>query len=252
MLLQNKIAIVYGAGGAVGSAVARAFAQEGAHVYLAGRTSASVDALAEEIRRAGGAADSNQLDALDEHAVDQHAGAVAARAGGIDISFNAISTGDNQGTPLAQMGPDELTAPLHRRVITNHLTARAAARYMVPRRSGVILTLTATPAAMAFPLTGSFGVECAAVEGMFRTLAGELGPDGIRAFCIRSPGSPDTAGMDNVFDIHGGRRKLADLTMLRRLPTLAEVAGFAAMLASDRAGSATGAVADFTAGTTVG
>ncbi len=94
MLLENKNAVIYGAGGAIGGAVARAFAREGARVYLAGRTLGRLEEVAEEIRSAGGAAETAEVDALDETAVDQHADAVAASAGGIDASFNLISAGD--------------------------------------------------------------------------------------------------------------------------------------------------------------
>src|SRR5215207_3462545 len=103
MLLEDRNAIVYGGGGSVGGAVARAFAREGAKVFLAGRTLATLDEVAQEIRSAGGVAETAQVDALDEQAVDEHADAVAEKAGGIDISFNLISYEDVQGTPLAEM-----------------------------------------------------------------------------------------------------------------------------------------------------
>jgi 3-oxoacyl-[acyl-carrier protein] reductase len=103
MLLENKNAVIYGAGGSIGGAVARAFAREGAKVHLAGRTLESLEEVAQEIRSAEGVAETAQVDALDERAVDQHADAVATSAGGIDISFNLISYGDVQGTPLAEI-----------------------------------------------------------------------------------------------------------------------------------------------------
>src|SRR5262245_35499483 len=90
MLLGNKNAVIYGAGGAIGSAVARAFAREGAKVFLTARALAPIEALAREIAAAGGVTETAQVDALDEQAVEAHAGAVAQRAGGIGISFNAI------------------------------------------------------------------------------------------------------------------------------------------------------------------
>lgn len=91
MLLEDKNAVIYGGGGAIGGAVARAFAREGARVFLAGRTRTSLEEVAAEIRSAGGVADTAEVDALDEKAVDEHADAVAAEAGGIDVSFNLIS-----------------------------------------------------------------------------------------------------------------------------------------------------------------
>ena len=103
MLLEDKTAVVYGGAGSVGGAVARAFAREGARVFLAGRTPATLDAVAAEISGSGGAVQTARVDALDERAVDAHADAVAAEAGGIDVSFNAIGHGDVHGLPLLEM-----------------------------------------------------------------------------------------------------------------------------------------------------
>ena len=91
MLLEGKNAVIYGAAGSIGGAVARAFAAEGARVHLAARTLESLEEVAQEIRAAGGAAETAQVDALDERAVDEHADAVAMSAGSLDISFNLIS-----------------------------------------------------------------------------------------------------------------------------------------------------------------
>ncbi len=77
-------------GGPIGGAVARAFAREGANVFLAGRTLATLDKVAEEISAVGGVAETAQVDALDERAVEEHADAVAKKTGGIDVSFNAV------------------------------------------------------------------------------------------------------------------------------------------------------------------
>ena len=111
MLLEGKTAIVYGAAGAIGGAVARAFAREGASVFLAGRALAPVRAVAEEIA-AGGAAEAASVDALDEQAVNQHAAAVATKAGRIDISFNAIPLGDVQGTRLLDIPLADFSRPI--------------------------------------------------------------------------------------------------------------------------------------------
>ena len=91
ILLENKNAIVHGGGGAIGGAVSRAFACEGAHLFLAGRTLAKVEAVAEEISAAGRTAEAARVDALDEQTVDEQSNAVAEEAGSIDVSFNAVS-----------------------------------------------------------------------------------------------------------------------------------------------------------------
>jgi 3-oxoacyl-[acyl-carrier protein] reductase len=176
MLLQDKTAVIYGAGGAIGGAVARAFGAEGARVFLSGRTLGPVQAVAQEIAAAGGTAEAAQVDALDEEAVDRHTDQVAERAGGIDVCFNAIGVHAVQGTPLTDLPLSDFAFPISTWTSTQFLTARAAARHMVTKRKGVILTITSSPARLALPMTGGFGVACAAIEGLTRTLAAELGP----------------------------------------------------------------------------
>lgn len=138
MLLERKNAVIYGAGGAIGGAVARAFASEGARVFLAGRTLAAIDAVARAISAAGRMAETARVDALDEQAVEKHASDVARKTGGIDVSFNAIGFPDVQGTPVVDLALEDFTFPITTWTRTQFLTARAAARRMVKNRSGVI------------------------------------------------------------------------------------------------------------------
>jgi 3-oxoacyl-[acyl-carrier protein] reductase len=259
MLLEGKNAVVYGGGGAVGGAVARAFAREGAQVFLAGRSLPPVEAVAEEIAASGGAAEAASVDALDEQAVEQHAAAVAKK-GGIDVSFNAISLGDVQGTPLLEMPLADFDRPITTGASTHFLTARAAARHMAGRGSGVILTLTASAVrlpdpVMGPPLMGGFGVACAAIEALTHNLAGELGPRGIRVVCLRAEGIPETWRSPEEAKQFADLQKFHDLlegrTLLRRLPTLEEVANVAAFVASDRASAMTATVANVTCGSVV-
>ncbi|HSE81603.1 MAG TPA: SDR family oxidoreductase [Gaiellaceae bacterium] len=269
MLLEHKNAVIYGAGGAIGGAVARAFAREGARVFLAGRTLAALDEVAEEISGAGGAAETARVDALDEEMIEAHAMQVAEKAGGIDVSFNAISLGDVQGTPLLEMPLEDFTNPIVTGATTHFLTATATARHMLRRRSGVILTLSASAAPVASSPEpghglGGFGVACAAIEALSRCLAGELGPHGIRVVCLRPEGIPETwpdefrAQRDSPGDWgYGGATResfgssLASTTLLKRLPTLAEVANVAAFMASDRAGAMTATIGNLTCGAIV-
>src|ERR671914_2398276 len=145
VLLENKNAMIYGGGGSIGGAVARAFAREGARVFLAGRTLATLEAVAAQIRSAGGAAETAEVDALDENAVDEHADAVAADAGGIDISFNLIAHPYTHGTPLAEMAVGDFMAPVETAARTTFMTARAAARHMIARRSRMSATRPRSP-----------------------------------------------------------------------------------------------------------
>jgi NAD(P)-dependent dehydrogenase (short-subunit alcohol dehydrogenase family) len=259
MLLANKTAIVHGAGGAIGGAVARAFAHEGANVFLAGRTLAKVDAVAKEIAAAGGQAETAEVDALDERAVEQHTGAVADKAGRIDVSFNAIGVPQQgvQGIPLVELSADSFTLPVMAYTKAHFLTATAAARRMVGEGSGVILTLTSAPARMAIPLMGGMAPAWGAVEALSRSLAAELGPRGIRVVCLRPNAMPETATITEVFGLHsegaGTTREqfqalMEGQTLLRRLQTLTEVANVAAFLASDQASAMTGTVANLSGG----
>src|SRR6266699_6198777 len=104
MLLKGKNVVIYGAGGAIGSAAALAFAREGAKVFLTGNTMAKIETAAREISATGGISETAQVDALDEQAVEQqHAGEVAKTAGGIDVSFNLIAVPNIQGTAIVDM-----------------------------------------------------------------------------------------------------------------------------------------------------
>jgi 3-oxoacyl-[acyl-carrier protein] reductase len=257
MLLEDKNAIIYGAGGAIGGAVARAFAREGASVFLAGRTLAKLDTVAEEIRSTGGVAETAQVDALDEKAVGEHADAVAEKAGSIDVSFNAISIQDVQLIPLAEMSPEDFMSPILTGATTHFLTARAAGRRMVEQGSGVILTLSSSAVRAFVPgvHVGGFGIAGTAIEALTKLLAAELGPQGVRAVCLRSEGIPEswegvsTEGWSMPTEEVEAQIKARSL--LGRVTTLADVGNAAAFLASDLAGATTGTVFNLTSGTVV-
>src|SRR5438067_831407 len=191
MLLENKTAVIYGGGGAIGGAVARVFAGEGARVFLAGRRQPALQRVADEIAHAGGTAETALIDALDERAVDEYVAGVAGRAGSIDISFNAISHGDVHGMPLLEMPYEEFERPVSRAIRANFLTTRAAARQMAKRQSGVIMGITATTARHAIPEVGGTGVAFDAIESLFRQWAAELGPLGIRVVWLHTTGIPE-------------------------------------------------------------
>jgi 3-oxoacyl-[acyl-carrier protein] reductase len=256
VLLEKKNAVIYGTGG-VGGAIALAFASEGARVFLASRTLTKVEAVAREIFAAGGTAEAAQVDAFDEQAVEEHIGKVAEKAGNIDILFNAIGMQDVQGVPLIEMSLEDFTRPITIATRTQFLTARTAARHMVRQGSGVILTITAGPARRAFPNVGGFDVACAAIEGLWRTFAAELGPYGVRLVVIGSAGSPDTPDVQATLKLHAQatgksfEEVLAESgsdTLLGRLPSVKEVANAAAFMASDYASAMTGVIANVTCG----
>ena len=252
-MLNSTVAIVHGAAGAVGSAVAREFARQGAKIFLAGRSGGPVEALAKEIVQTGGESEAQEVDAFDEEAVEQHALDVARIAGKIDVVFNAVGFRAVQGIPLIDLKLEDFVSPIEKWTTTQFLTARAAARHMVQKRSGVILTLSASPARLAIASTGGFGVACAAIEGLSRTLAAELSPQGVRVVCLRPHRIGDTLGSEADFPVNRDefRSFIESMTLLNRLPTLADVANTAAFLASDGAAAMSGTVANLTCGMSV-
>src|SRR3954447_2493624 len=250
-LLEGRTAVLYGAGGGIGRAVARTFAREGATVQLTGRTRAPLDALADDIKAAGGTAHVAELDATDERAVDAH----AAASGRIDISFNLISRGDVQGIPLVQMTTEDLLRATTTGLRSNFITARAAARGMIERGSGVILHLNSASGAGAMPGMGSTGPADAAIESFMRYLAAEAGPHGVRVCGIWTAGVAETLTDDKIAEVaqdgpsgRAVREMTASMAALRRTPRLADVAETAAFLASDRAGGITDCMTNVSAG----
>jgi 3-oxoacyl-[acyl-carrier protein] reductase len=262
MMLANKTAAIYGGGGAVGGAVARAFADAGARVYLAGRSRARHEKVANDI---GGAAGVAEVDALDERAVSAHADSVAAAAGGIDIALNAVSFPFVHDAPFAELAVEEVMHPIDAYLRTNLIMAKAVARHMIARRSGTILTLSAGASRIATAGSLGYGTTCAAIETMTQRLAVELGAGGVRVVCLRPHLIADGPANGSYTGELFGRRAAAagvsveqwlarwqqDATLLGRLPTLAEVGDAAVFLASDRAAAITGAVVDLTCGNAV-
>lgn len=255
MMLKDKVAAIFGAGGSLGGAVAHAFAREGATVVLSGHRQPSVEKTAAAIRAEGGRVHAAQVDALDAQAVQAHVDDIIRRHGALDIAFNAIGLQDTQDVPLVEIGLDDFLRPVQIAMQSHFITATAAGRYMIRQGSGVILSLTATPGGIGYANVGGFGPACCAIEGLGRNLASELGPHGVRVVNIRSAGSPDSRVFRHAVE-HGGERaaefigKLHDDTMLKSLPLMADIAEAAVFLASGMASRITGVTLDVTCGTT--
>jgi NAD(P)-dependent dehydrogenase (short-subunit alcohol dehydrogenase family) len=259
MMLKDKVAVIYGAGGAIGGAVARAFAPEGAKLFLTGRHLAPVEAVAKDVVAAGGSAEATEVDALDEQAVDKHLQSVIERAGRVDISFNAVGIPDTRilGVPLVELDLEQFSLPITAYTRSYFLTARLAARRMVANRSGVIMTVTAIPSRTGFPLQGGYGPAQAAKEALTRALSAELAPQGIRVVGLRPNGIPETGTLREAFEIRAKalgttweqwQESLASRTHARRLSTLVEMANVAVFMASDQASGMTGTTVNLTMG----
>lgn len=248
MLLTDKVAVVYGAGGSIGGAVARAFAREGARVHLAGRTLATLDEVAAGIRADGGTAETAVVDALDEAEVDAFTDSVARRSGGIDVSFNVIGVQDVQ-KPLAELSVVEFLRPIEVATRTQFLTTRAAVRHMTPRRTGVIL-MFGGGGPQTVPGIGGFKVALDAMESMRRQWAAEAGASGIRVVTLVTGGIPETMP-DSVPIKSEITESLTGATLLKRVATLADVGDVAAFAASDLARTLTSATVNLSCGAIV-
>jgi NAD(P)-dependent dehydrogenase (short-subunit alcohol dehydrogenase family) len=249
VLLDGKQAVVYGGGGAIGGSVAKAFAREGATVHLAGRTQATLDRVADEIRSSGGRAETAVVDALDEAQVDSFVDRVAV-TGSLDISISLISVADVQGTPMVDMTLADFERPVLNAMRSTFITWRAAARHMIPQRSGVLLAFGGQGDPIKDYNIGGFQLALTAVEWMRRQIASELGRHGIRAVSLITGGIVETMprdfpDRDNVIEM------LVEPTMLKRAATLEDVGNVAAFAASDWAKSVTGAGINISCGAIV-
>jgi NAD(P)-dependent dehydrogenase (short-subunit alcohol dehydrogenase family) len=258
MMLQDKVAVIYGAGGAIGGAVARTFAREGANLFLTGRHLAPVEAVAKDVISAGASAEAAEVDALDEQAVDEHLQSVIDKAGRIDISFNAIGIPNPKiRVPLVELDLEQFFLPIATYTRSYFLTARLAARRMVANRSGVIMTVTSTPSRTGTPLVGGGGPAMAAVEALTRGLSAELAPQGIRVVGLRPQGMPETGRIKESFGSYAKasgmtweqfQELLASRTHTHRLSALVEMASMAVLMASDKASGMTGTTVNLTMG----
>ncbi|HEX6395481.1 MAG TPA: SDR family oxidoreductase [Acidimicrobiales bacterium] len=259
-ILQGKRAVVFGAGGSIGAAVAKAFAVEGAEVFLSGRSAESLTVVEKAIADKGGIAHSDVVDALDEAAVTTYLEAVAGQAGGIDVSINAtgprISAYGN-GKPAVQLPVDEFMSALNTVLKSQFITAHRVADHMLGQGSGVIILLTGSPAKPHTPGTSGIGAAFAAVENLTRTMAMELGNAGVRVVCLRTAANPDTRTIRDTCDLLAAMRgitadqavaNLAESTLLKRSPHTDDTAKAAVLLASDLARMMTGTVHNATAG----
>jgi 3-oxoacyl-[acyl-carrier protein] reductase len=213
--------------------------------------------VADDIRASGGRAEVDRVDTLDEKVVNDHIDKVIRQTGTIDISFNVIGLDVVQNMPLVEMTVDDFTRPVNIAMRGHFLTATAAGKVMMKQGSGVILSLTATPGGIGYPLTAGFAPACSAIESLSRNLASELGIYGVRVVNIRSAGSPDSKVFKDAIDNNPEEMKqivgkMEQDTMLKKLPLMEDIANVALFLSSDMAGKITGVTVDATCGTTAG
>jgi len=260
--LKNKVAVVYG-NGAIGGAVARAFAMEGAKIFLAGLTPVKLKAIADEVLIEGGVIETAEVDALDEQAVEKHMNEVIKKAGKVDISFNAIGVAskDVQHTLLIDLPVANFSYPIVTYTESHFITAKAAARRMTKQGHGVIIMHTANLSQVNAPLGGGRGPAWAALEALCRGLSVECGEYGVRAVCLFSTAIPETPIIENAFtELYEAKAKASGMsraqfdavaassTHRKKLTTLQELTDAAVFVASDEGSAITGTVLNLTAG----
>jgi NAD(P)-dependent dehydrogenase (short-subunit alcohol dehydrogenase family) len=230
--------VIYGGGGSIGGAMAKGFAAEGARCVLVGRTPATLDAVADEIRAAGGQAETAVVDALDESAVNDHADDVVKTAGSLDISVNVI-TQDAVFKPLLDIPVDDFAAAMDKVVRSQLITTRAAARHMLRQQSGVILFFGGADYVSRKDRAGMGTVQVGMdiVEGLRRQWASDLGPHGVRLLTLLTGGIAE--GFPDIPEMEGAKQSIIDQTLLGRAASFADVGQVAAFVASDRARSIT-------------
>jgi len=259
-ILQGKHAVVFGAGGSIGSAVAREFAAEGAEVFLSGRSSSSVEAVARQIAANGGTAHAAALDVADDAAVNRYVDGIVKRAGKIDVVLDAAGPRAREygnGKIALELTIEEFLEPLTTMVRSRFITARAAARHMVKQRSGVILFVTGSPARGHVPGATAIGAAFGAMESLTENLACEVSPFGVRVVCLRTLANIDSRSIQDTMTLLAGQlnitteqatAQIAQSNFLRISATVQDTANAAVLIASDRARMLTGTVVNATAG----
>src|SRR5215469_15169359 len=260
LILKGKNAVVFGAGGSIGAAVAKEFAAEGAEVFLAGRTRATVEAVAKEIAATGGRAHAVAIDSTDEAAVKQFIDNIVKEAGKIDIAIDfagPLAKEYGNGKMAVDLQVEEFMVPLTTMVRSRFITARAAARQMIKQHSGVIIFVTGSPARPHVPGATAIGAAFAAMENLTQNLAFEVSPFGVRVVCLRTLANIDSRSIQDTIEFVSGQMNITkdqakagfeQSNFLRTLATVQDTANAAVLIASDRARMMTGTVVNATAG----
>ncbi len=235
--LEGRRALITGAAGGIGSAIASAFVREGAGIAAVGRNWAALDELCSTLpsdRAFPVPADVSDSDAAD--AAVTHA---AELLGGLDAVVNAASV-DCEWQPVGEMPIESWDTTVAINLSGTFYVCRAALPLLVASRGGSIVNVTSVAGHRAWALDSAYNASKAGVEMLTRTIAVEYGAQGVRANCL-APGVID-AGMTDSVTSPDDRRELVALHPMGRMGSAEEVAEAAVWLCS---------AASFTTGTTV-
>jgi 3-oxoacyl-[acyl-carrier protein] reductase len=259
-ILLGKKAVVFGAGGSIGAAVAKKFAAEGAQVFLAGRSRSKLESVAKDITANGGTAQTAEIDTVDDATVGEYIASIVKKTGKIDILLDAtgpLAMEYGNGKVALDLPVEEFMVLLVMMVKSRFITARAAARHMVQQHSGVIIFVTGSPARGHVPGATAIGAAFGAVENLTENLAFELSPLGVRVVCLRTLANVDGRSIQDTMKLlagqlnitkHQAMAQIAQSNFLRVPATVQDTANAAVLLASDHARMLTGTVVNATAG----
>ena len=259
-ILQGKYAVIFGAGGSIGTAVAREFAAEGAEVFISGRTKLTVEAVAHQITANGGKVHTTVVDTLNDAAVNEYVDDVVKQAGKIDVILDAagpLAKDYGNGKIVVDLPVEQFMVPLATMVRSRFITGRAAARHMIKQRSGVIIFVTGSPARPHVPGATAIGAAFGAIENLAANLAFEVSPLGVRVVCLRTLANTDSRSIQDTMDFLAGQlnitkdqaiAQIAQSNFLKVPATVQDTANAAVLIASDRARMMTGTVVNATAG----
>lgn len=262
-IVMGKHAVVFGAGGTIGAAVAKEFAAEGAEVFLSGRTKSTVEAVAKQIAASGGTAHAALVDTLDDAAVNEYLDGIVKRSGKVDIVLDVagpVAKEYGNSKMAVDLSVEEFMVPLATMVKSRFITARTAARQMIKQRSGVIILITGSPAKPHVPGASAIGAAFGAMENLVANLAFEVSPFGVRVVCLRTLANVDSRSIQDTVGIIASRlsitkdqaiAQIAQSSLLKVPATVADTANAAVLIASDRARMLTGTVVNATAGATL-
>ena len=237
--LAGKVAIVTGASKGIGAAIAARFAAEGAQVALCARTAAAVDAVAAEIRAAGGQASATALDVGDHAALAAFVQSTIATHGRLDVVVNNAPSVTYAA--LTDMDVAAFRRDFHVNVDSTFVTTREALPTMYAQGSGSIINIASVNALLALGNMAAYGAAKAALVHFTRQIAVEAAGRGVRANAL-APGvintPATTAGFAGPYAAWG--EKIAAAVPMGRFGEPAEVAALALFLASDEASYVTG------------
>jgi len=232
--LDDKIALVTGAGRGIGRAVALALAGAGAELVLVSRTQSELDQVADEIKRTGGKARGLVLDVTRSEAV-------RATIGGLDrLDILVNNAGVNRPQPFLEVDEPTLDLLLGLNVRAAFIVAQAAARLMVAQRAGVIVNVSSQMGHVGSERDRTVYVMTKhALEGLTKAMAVELAPKGVRVVSI-APTFVATELTKPFLDDLDTRRWILDRIPLGRVGRVEDVASAVVFLASPAAALVTG------------